>query len=432
MEYLFSPVTAARLLAGNLVQVQSLSGQLLPIVRDPVTGQFVEIAKGIARTSVSSGFNPLVAPLNLTMGAAQMYQTHRGFTAVLKGIASVQHSLGILQATTAVIGVGTFVGVGLTAVNLYQTLKLKKAVERMELKIEEGFLNLHQALQDQGEEVIRRIEQVAQDIKFEQHRVILVRAYGLFVQALQRLKAAMKINDPARRDTEIDEVRGMLFTALADYANPHLMEDVCAAGQLRRMECTWAIEQAIITTYQLQQEFTPARDRLTELQHRMRQDKLLVIDRIGCPDETRFLFPEVMRLCTQDLLVLESWGTNIEWIAELSPADRELMSNATLEESENVIDISLDDDSVAEPEEMQIYERLNAKSHDAAIRDQLKFMVQPALRRDYEAYITQQANAMNQKALAPSDWEEVPDAMVANLYWYCKDRAQEREVVLAS
>jgi uncharacterized protein (UPF0254 family) len=43
-----------------------------------------------------------------------------------------------LQATTALIGVGTLAGVGLGAVNLHQTLKLRKEVEQMRFEIKNG------------------------------------------------------------------------------------------------------------------------------------------------------------------------------------------------------------------------------------------------------------------------------------------------------
>ena len=39
------------------------------------------------------------------------------------------------------------------------------------------------------------VEQAVKDINFEQHRVILIRAYGLFTKALNRLASAIKIQD---------------------------------------------------------------------------------------------------------------------------------------------------------------------------------------------------------------------------------------------
>ncbi|WP_176453299.1 hypothetical protein [Pseudanabaena sp. SR411] len=40
------------------------------------------------------------------------------------------------------------------------------------------------ALKDQGVEILNHIDEVAADIKFEQHRVVLIRTYGQFLQAL--------------------------------------------------------------------------------------------------------------------------------------------------------------------------------------------------------------------------------------------------------
>ena len=51
-----------------------------------------------------------------------------------------------LQATTAFIGVGT-VAVGvLSAVNLQQTLKLRKEVGQLRIEVKDGFIDLKQAL----------------------------------------------------------------------------------------------------------------------------------------------------------------------------------------------------------------------------------------------------------------------------------------------
>jgi hypothetical protein len=77
---------------------------------------------------------------------------------------------------------------------------------------------------------------------------------------------------------------------------------------------------------------------------------------------------------------------------------------------------------VAEPQEQLLYENLKQKSHYLSLRDQLKFMVKPDLRRAHELYISQQATASNLKALAPSNWQEIPDLTVGNLYWYFKGK----------
>ena len=160
---------------------------------------------------------PLQMATTVVTGGAQMYQTNQGFQRTYREIEAVKQALlssvATLQATTAVIGVGTAAGVVLSGVNLWQTLKLREDVKQLRLEVREGFLDLKQALKDQSAEIIEHIDEVAHDIKFEQHRLVLIRAYGLFTQALQRFQLAMKIQDTQRRNAEIDAARGMLYQA---------------------------------------------------------------------------------------------------------------------------------------------------------------------------------------------------------------------------
>jgi hypothetical protein len=330
----------------------------------------------------------------------------------------VQASLGVLQATTAVIGVGVAAGVALSAVNLYQTLKLKKAVERLEVKVDNGFIDLKQALREQGAEVRELIEQVAQDIKFEQHRLVLVRAYGLFTQALQRLRSAMNLQDPNRRHAEIDAARGMLFEALADYTNPQLLEETCSAGQLRRLECAWVIEQSIIATYQVQNEVVAVSDRLSHLQDKIRQDSLTVIERCETEDELDFLFPELTRIHDHDLVVLESWQNHVDWMRSLPPSELKLLQSADLDNSEVIANPDTNADTTADsaPPEQLLYENLKQKSHPASLQDQLVLMMKPSLRQEFASYISQQSAIAGYKTLVP-----------ANLYWYFKVRDESQE-----
>jgi hypothetical protein len=74
----------------------------------------------------------------------------------------------------------------------------------------------------------------------------------------------MQLQEADRRNGEIDAVRGMLFEALADYTNPRLLEETSVAGQIRRLECAWGIEQAIVVTYQVQGEISAVSDRLSQ------------------------------------------------------------------------------------------------------------------------------------------------------------------------
>ncbi len=425
MLFQFAPAIQAGIETGKYLQVFS-NGVPLSIVRG-ANGQF--IAHAIGATVNNGPLCPLVAASNLLIGGAQMYQTHKGFTAVLNGLQTIQTSLGVLQATTALIGVGTVAGVALTAVNLHQTLKLRKEVEQMRLEVKNGFIDLKQALKDQGVEIRQIIEQVAQDIKFEQHRIVLVRAYGVFIQAMSRFRSALK--DFNLRNADIDGVRGMLFTALADYSNPYLLEETCASGQLRRFECAWAIEQAIIVTYQVQNQVSAVSDRLSHLQDKICQDALTVINRCESHDELDFLFPEIIRIKNHDLAVLDSWQNHVDWIQSLPSSDLKLLSSADFNSPETHYSTI----NVAEPPEQLVYESLAEKSHFYSLRDQLLFIFEPELRREYEFYISEQAEITGYKTLVTSNLQHASDLTVGNLYYYfnIRDKSKdETEVVSAN
>ncbi len=292
MLFIFPPAIQAGLAAGKFVQVISSAGVPLSIARDAATGRFVGHAVGavVSNSPLSllgtaaqmvqthAGFQGTYGRLDVIqagvqtlqnsvgilqattavqpiLSAAQMYQTHRGFTAVLNNLSAIQASLGVLQATTAVIGVGVAAGVALSAVNFHQTLKLREDVKQLRLEVKSGFIDLKKALKAQGTEIIQRIDEVAQDIKFEQHRLVLIQAYGRFLEATKLMKIAMSCEDMSIRNADLANARQMLAEALADYNNPRLLSETSAAGQLRRLECAWAIEQTIALSYTISLKF---------------------------------------------------------------------------------------------------------------------------------------------------------------------------------
>lgn len=423
MLFVFRPEHMLGLATGALKQVISSTGVPLSLVRDAATGQIVGHAVGVVG-------QPFLAVPQLILGGAQMIQTHRGFQATYKkldvvqaSVNALQNSVGVIQATTALIGVGTVAGVVLSAVNLQQTLKLREDVKQLRLEVKDGFIDMKKALQDQGTEIIQRIDQVAQDIKFEMHRLALRKAYGQFQQALHLIKTAQLIEDLSTRNITLGHAQHMLANALADYNDPHLLEATSAAGHLRRVECAWAIEQTMALTFQLQNAPAAVSDRLSHLQDKIRQDSLTVVERCESQEELDFLFPELARIHSLDLPVIESWQNQVDWIQTLSPDEQQLLASSdipTVASSDGNEESAI----VAEPEEQLLYENLKPKSHYLSLRDQLKFMIKADLRREHESYISQQAPASGLKALAPSNWQAIPDLTVANLYWYFKGKQQ--------
>lgn len=258
------------------------------------------------------------------------------------------------------------------------------------------------------------------------HRTILVQAYGLFIQAINCLRDAVKLQDVNRRNVQIDLAKGMLFEALADYDNPQMLEGTCTPGLLRRRECAWAIEQAIAMSYQLQGADEVVSDRLSRLQNKIRQDALTVIDSCQSEEELDFLFPEITRIHDRDLALLDSWQNHVDWMQTLSSDERHLLSSSDITVADSV-DSNQATVVLAKPDEQILYEDLKQKSHFLSLDSQLQLMMQPNLRREYASYISQQAAIAGYKTLVPSNLQQASDLAVANLYWYFKVRDESEE-----
>lgn len=382
------------------------------------------IRKGIYEVVVKGDGTPIGTARNKATGrfVAQAIHTianQKSLADVQAGIQALQTSIGILQATTTLIGVGTVAGVVLSAVNLHQTLKLREDVKKLRLEVHDGFINLKKALKGSEELILRRLEQVADDVEFRQHQTELIKAYGLFAKGIQRLQAALKLRDVELRKIEIVGARGMLLEASAQYDNSNLLSNTCSAGKLRRQECAWAIDLAITKTFELQDAYEMVSDRLFHLQHKIRQDSLSIVENCQSDDELDFIFPELTRIHTHDIAALVCWKSHVDWFQELPSADKKLLESDDF--TEPVSESS--PITVPEPQEQKLYDHLKSKSHFMALRDQLKFIIQPDLRQDHELYISQQAPKSGYPALVPANWQDVPDLTVANLYWYFKNKA---------
>ncbi|MEY3866343.1 MAG: hypothetical protein RLZZ338_234 [Cyanobacteriota bacterium] len=362
----------------------------------------------LARATVDAvASDPLVVtnPLHLLCAVKGAYDNNQQHAAIMGSLQNIQSSVGILQSTTAFIGMGTVIGVGLSAVNLRQTLQLREDVKQMRLEIKHGFIDLKQALQNQGDEIIGRIDEVARDIKYDQHRLILIKAYGQFQEAVRLIKFALRSDESGKKDN-LNIAQTMLAQALGDYNNPHLLEETCAAGKLRRMECVWAMEQTRALVFQLQNQPDVVKDCLSHLENKIRQDILLVVKACSSEEELSFLFPEVLRIQTQDIPALQMQMLPPEQLQEMLSTAKPTPIDANKQ------------DNLSEPQEQLIYNIIQPKSHYEALRDLLLFILKPDLRRRYEAYISEQASAAGYKGLVPANWEEVPHLTVANLFYY--------------
>ncbi|MGB5900568.1 MAG: hypothetical protein WBG66_20425 [Geitlerinemataceae cyanobacterium] len=404
MLFAFDPIIQAGINAGKYAGVVTNSGVPISVARDLATGRFVGHAIG----TVGTIGNPLFAVPQFVMGGSQMYQAHRGFQAI-------QASLGVLQSTTAFIGVGTVATVGLSAVNLWQTLKLRQDVKQLKLEVKEGFIDLKQAVNDRTEEIKQHLDLVAKDVKFEQQRVEFVKAYGLFLEASNLIQTTLYCDDIQIKNADLANARQTLNEALSIYNNPQFLEETSAAGHLRRVECSWAIEQAIASTYQVQNQFAAARQRISHLEAKIRQDALQVIDRCQTEEELDFLFPELLYIHDQDLPVLDSWQVHLDWMRSLPPAELKLLQAV---ETPNTATSELPEDLSIEPPEIAKYQALKNKSHFRSLYDQMKLMMQPTLRQNFIEYVSQKAAEFDRPVLCSANLEPASNLTLANLYHY--------------
>ncbi|MCF4965792.1 hypothetical protein [Nostoc sp. CMAA1605] len=432
MLFEFTPSIKASLEAGKYVEILS-NGISIGIVRD--TADEGLFAPAIGALVDSCPLSPLTVPIQLLMtGAilgANIVQKHQAFYArnqqnilLQTGLQSLRINVEVLQTTTAMIELSKTSNVALEAVNLQHILKLKQEVEQVRLEVKDGLIDLQQAFKYQGIEVRQIVKEVAENIEFDKHRLVLVKAYTLLLKALNLLHSALKLRDSHQRNAEIDSAREILLEVLAYYMSPQLLEQTSAPGQLRRLECAWAVEQAIVITYQLQNEMVAVSDRLSHLRDQIKEHTCTVISNCESYDELNFLFPEISRICKHDLAILEIWQARIDWIRSLTAKELELLASNNSNSSEFTecwnSNQSATDKSL--PPEQIAYEDLAEKSHFYSLLDQLIFMFKPVLRQEYEVYINQQAHVTGHKILVPKNLQQASHLTVANLYYYFKVR----------
>ncbi|MCT7957653.1 hypothetical protein [Laspinema palackyanum] len=416
--FVFPSKIQAAIASGAYEVVKNSAGTALGIAQDKATGQFVAHAIGMSA-------QPFLAltPLQIGLTGMQMAQNHLDFLKISRMLNDVLNTVAALQASTPLIGLDPVAGVVLAAVNIWQALKWREDIKKLHLQVNNGFIDLKHALKNQRAEILQRIEQIPKDIQFKNHEMILSQSYEEFKEAIVCLNHALIMTDMKHKNDNFTLAKGMLHNALVTYNNPNLYQQTSAAGQLRRMECSWLIDQTITTIYQLQGQHEVVSARLSNLRKKIRDNSLQIIDRCECDNELDFLFPEVMRIHTQDLPLLESWQNQVDWMKSLSPSELKELASLELPDEENS-GATANTNPAEPPVELSFYETLKQKSHYDSLRDQLRFIVKPELRQHHESYVFQRANATGYPALAPSNWQEVPDLTVANLYHYFKQ--QER------
>ena len=406
LDYIYSSAIEEKLRSGIYKEVFKKDGTPLGHVRDAATGQFVanSDAIGIANSS-GLPFQPFVTPLS----AISLSESN-----TLPILQSLSGSIGTLQATMSVIGVGVAVTGVISAVNLWQTVKLRRDVAELRGEMRDGFLDLRQLLSTQNRDVIEHIGRVASDVEFAHHRTILIRAHGQFNHAVRRVRSTVSMQDVNQRSAEITSIRNTMSESLADYNNAQLITQVSAPGYLRRRECAWAIEQAIALTYYLQSESQVAAEYLTDLCERIKKDILSAVKLITTEEELEFLFAEIKRIYDHDLPLLNHWSSQMQWTSEQTPQDQKMLRASS---QHSLIAVSDQDSIQLGANEMQSYRLLQERSHFAAIRDQLQLMMCADLRYRYTQDIVQEARKQGMDGINCENLVDASLETITNLYY---------------
>jgi acyl carrier protein len=83
--------------------------------------------------------------------------------------------------------------------------------------------------------------------------------------------------------------------------------------------------------------------------------------------------------------------------------------------------------ALAIPDEQLFYENLKPKSHFSSLRTQLKLMLAPLRRPEYENYIIKQGEIAGHKSLVSSNLQKASDFAVANLFYYFRVRDKSED-----
>ncbi|MGL5132069.1 MAG: hypothetical protein ACRC78_06045 [Planktothrix sp.] len=358
-------------------------------------------------------------------GKVESDNLNRDLDYLKNGMDSLQEKASILESATATLGVGVALLGILSAQNLQQTRKLDQKLDRVQLELEKGITDLKLIINSQGDEILKTINQVGQEIKQEIHRVQFIKAYGIFQSVHNnRLPSALITQNPTDRNDKLNFIWNELQNCLAIYNNKELISCPSISGKLKRLECAWAIEQTLALIDILQDNFDACIFQLNHLREKIIKDCLYLTESCQSEAEIDFIFPRINSIINRDMLLIDFWKNNLKVIQNLSVEDQEKLANLDVTDIVSLNE-SQESNALQQLSSFEVYQELKEKSHFISLKDQLKFLIKPELRFDYESYISQRAIAINFQGIALTNWQEVPDLTVANLYYYFKAQEQK-------
>ncbi len=184
--------------------------------------------------------------------------------------------LSTIQSSIGALGTYATVGCGLSAVSVFQLVKVQRQLQNLDNKITDGFLDLKQYISEN-----------LQNLLENQQKQRLAQAYHYYLQGVERVKSSLLIKDISLRNQHLAHSITIFNQALSAYETPGEYQEINLPARLRRLECCWAMRAAVAEGYALQGEYDASLDSYQTLQKRICTDSL---DLLSGLDDTNFKF----------------------------------------------------------------------------------------------------------------------------------------------
>lgn len=202
--------------------------------------------------------------------------------------------LSSIQSSISAIGFAATAGCALSAVNVYQLVKVQKTLTQLNQKVDDGFIDLKLFMNERLENLLE-----------EQQRRRLAEAYHLYLCGLERLKTAFVVNDVLNRNNAITHCISEFNSALSIYDSSYDNQHSNLAAKLRRLECCWSIQGSIAEAYAMQEEYEASLYSYKKLQQRIFNETDNFVSSLN-QDSHNFITADLHWIYQNDIKILDA------------------------------------------------------------------------------------------------------------------------------
>lgn len=165
-------------------------------------------------------------------------------TAIHSGFEQQAGVLSTIQSSIGALGLFSVVGCALSAVNAYQLVRVRKNLNNLEKKFENGFEGMQFFISRGFNDLSSNLEMKRLSLAYSQYR-----------KGLEQMNTALLIENPANRNNSLALCINIFTNALAKYEEQYESSTINIPAKLRCLECCWVIQNSIAEAYQRQEEY---------------------------------------------------------------------------------------------------------------------------------------------------------------------------------